>query len=110
MQKLEKSDDLIDNLNRKLVESSEKITGLEGQCAKSKYMIYLKELENARLDVSSCFDFIILQLHLKCWMICSILIFSLLRNHDYQIIFYIFFSYGKILNYQALDRSSINRP
>lgn len=52
MQKLEKSDNLIDNLNQKLVESNDKIMGLEGQCAKSKYLMYVKELENAKLDVS----------------------------------------------------------
>lgn len=64
MQKLEKSDNLIDNLNQKLVESNDKIMGLEGQCAKSKYLMYVKELENAKLDVS--------------WLICIYVFYELM--------------------------------
>ena len=80
MQKLEKNDDLIDNLNRKLVDSSNKITGLEELCAKSKYMMYLKELENAKLDVSRCFDFVYIFI-LKWWRIFKMLDDFLNINH-----------------------------
>lgn len=49
---MSKHNEMIDNLNEKLMKSCEKINGLEEMCAESRKEFLCQQLENAKLDVS----------------------------------------------------------